>query len=335
MAIPVRVSGEVAWFLHGAQESNLPSRRHTQNLEAYESYLAGLYLWNQRNDGDLNRSILHFREAIRRDPDYALAHVGLAAAYSMGEGGDSEAAARAALELDPTLGEAHATIGFRKMFVGFNLAEARKDFERAIVLSPNYASAHQWSALLLAAQGRFDDAVSRMHRALEIDPHSLIINADLGQIYYFAKDYDRAIEQCRKVLAIEPNFRIARTYLHLAYTEKGMHREALDEYIYDQRQLGLIAPATLDELVKAYETDGIRGFWRAQSRRPENGWYTLAGYHAYLGENDKALYWMQKAAQSNNDGFWFVYVKVDPAFDALHTDSRFQELVRRFFPQDI
>ncbi len=320
------------------QESKLPSHRHTQNLEAYESYLSGLYFWNKRDSGDLNRSVLHFREAIRRDPDYALAHVGLAAAYSMGNFGDSEAAARAAgaaLELDPTLGEAHATIGFRKMFVGYNLAEAEKDFERAIVLSPNYASAHHWYALLLAARGSFDEAVARMHRALEIDPHSLIINADLGQIYYFAKDYDRAVAQCRKVLAIDPNFRIARYYLYLAYTEKGMHREAFDEYINDQKHLGIIAPATLDELVKAYETEGIRGFWRAQSRRPENGWYTVAAYHAYLGENDKALYWMQKAVESKGDGFWFVYVKVDPAFDALHADPRFQELVRRFFPQDI
>lgn len=317
-----------------AQRQNLPKGRHTESAEAYEAYLFGLFLWNRRTNVDVRHSVKYFQTAILKDPDFALAHVGLAAACSMSWecGPEAEPTARKALALDPTLGEAHAVVGFVRMFQQMKLGEAEAEFKRAVELSPNHAPAHQWLALCLAAQGRTEEAQARMRRALEIDPHSLVINADYGQVLYFAKEYDQAIEQCRKTLKMDPNFLFAHIYLYQVYTKKMMYDEAIDEYFQIYR-LSFTDTAPIEPLRMAYASGGIRGFWRAVTNDSLDSVIDLARHYTYLGEKEQALDWLKKASE-DNDGFQFIFLNVDPAFEDLHADPRFHELVRRVIPHD-
>jgi tetratricopeptide (TPR) repeat protein len=314
-----------------AQGQKLSEGRDTSSIQAHEAYLAGLFLWNKRS-ADIGRSIAFFQRAIQEDPNYALAYSGLAAAYAMtGEfGHEAEPTAKKALHLDPTLGEAHAVIGFIRMFHQMKLDEAEQQFKRAIELSPNHASAHQWYALCLVAQGRLNEAKARIKQALEIDPNSLVINADYGQVLYFAKEYDRAIEQCRKVIEMDSSFLFAHQYLYQTYIEKGMYREALNEFITEQNLLRTDL-AEVEALNKAYESRGIRGFWQAvihaMKRKSFSATsYNMATHYAYLGKKDEALYWLKLS--SERDPFWSVFLTADPAFEDLHAHPRFQELVR-------
>jgi len=314
-----------------AQGQKLSEGRDTRSIQAREAYLAGVFLWNKRST-DVNRSIAFFQRAIQEDPNYAVAYSGLAAAYAMtGQfGHEAEPTAKKALHLDPTLGEAHAVIGFIRMFHRKKLDEAEQQFKRAIELSPNHASAHQWYALCLVAQGRLNEAKARIKQALEIDPSSLVINADYGQVLYFAKEYDRAIEQCRKVIEMDSSFLFAHQYLYQTYIEKGMYREALNEFITEQNLLRTDS-AEVEALKKAYESRGIRGFWQgviqAMKRKSFSATsYEMATHYAYLGEKDEALNWLKLS--SERDPFLSLFLTADPAFEDFHAHPRFQELVR-------
>ena len=237
MAIPVRVSGEVAWFLHGAQESNLPSRRHTQNLEAYESYLAGLYLWNQRNDGDLNRSILHFREAIRRDPDYALAHGYAAYCHE----NLFLRAGRREENRQATIRHAHAALAYGQddamalALAGFNIgmiepdwAAAREAFEAALALSPSSAFTYLCGSSVAWA-GEAERAIEWAKRALRLspfDPWSYFAWSTLSAAFFQQSGYDDAANAARKSIQGNPGFSISHMLLAAALAKLGRIDEA-------------------------------------------------------------------------------------------------------------
>src|SRR5262245_30222130 len=242
------VESEIATKVAGAlrarltrPEQNALSGRPTENTEAYQLYLLGRFFWSKRTATDFEKAIEYFNQAIEKDRNYALAYAGLAdayvllSAYSEARPSDTVPAAKAAalkaLELDPTLGEAHAALGMALFAYDLKFAEARREFQRAIELNPNYATAHQWYAECgLIVLGKFDDAVAEMKRAVELDPLSIIINADLGNTLCTVHRYDEAIEQLRKTVEMEPNFYYAHWNLGQALAMKGLIEEAKAEY---------------------------------------------------------------------------------------------------------
>jgi tetratricopeptide (TPR) repeat protein len=314
----------------------LPARRHSANPEAYEAYVKARFLWNQRTGEGLHQSILLFEQAIAKDPRYAQAYVGLAEAYAFDgvRWREAETTARKAFELDPTLGEAHAAIGFIRLFWEWDWEAAEREFRLAISLAPSYATAHQWYAIYLAATGRALEAQEEMRQALELDPFSLPINADQSQLSYFTQQYDQVIEQCRKILALDPDFINAHVYLYQAYTLKGRADEAIDEYFKLQKLAGSSqAFFQNDEVLlrKAYAELGLRGFWQAKiaclldDSSPDH--HALAEYYALLGEKEAALEHLSLAYQGR--AFGLVFIKVDPVFSDFYGDPRFQQLAER------
>jgi len=226
--------------LTGSEKISI-AKTPTVNPEAYELYLKGRFFWNKRTGPDLRKAIGYFDQAISKDPSYALAYAGLADSYlllpAFGAASpqdsipQAKAAAKHALELDDTLAEAHASSG--RILSGYDFAfeQSIKEFERAIQLNPNYATAHHWiSSGPLTALARFDRAIAEGRRAVELDPLSLVNNVDLGWVYFAARRYDEAIAQMRKTIEIDSRFYLAHYYLGEAFQLKGQLADAIAEY---------------------------------------------------------------------------------------------------------
>ncbi len=316
-----------------------------QAYEAYDLYLKGLYFWNERSIPGFQQAIAYFQQAIAKDPDYAPAYAGLANSYTLLPGYSltppskyipkARAAALRALEIDNDLPEAHVALALILENYDWEWDAAEKEYRRAIELNPNYATAHQWYAELLMWRGRFDEAFRESEYARTLDPLSLIIATDHGSILYFSRQYDRAIEQFNSVLEMDPNFQRARVVMD-AYTQRSRYAEALailDEwrgtagdgpglwsmwskyaYIYGQSGQKDKARAELKKLEVANRTQQVD---------PEAMMLANLG----TGNNQAALDWLEKAyAQHSNI---MTTIKVEPAFDPLRGDPRFQELLRR------
>ncbi|MEO8574232.1 MAG: FlgO family outer membrane protein, partial [Pyrinomonadaceae bacterium] len=220
--IAVRLLASLSVRLRPDEATNF-RKRFTESPEAYDLYVRGRYFWNKRTIESMSEAQRLFQNAVERDPNFALAYVGLADTVMMSEiqPSLSHKAVDRALQIDPNLGEAHATLGFIKMFLEWNWDEAETSFKRSIDLSPNYATSHHWYATLLAVRGQFDEAKREMRRAIELDPLSQNFLADLGQIHYFAGEYREAEDYCRRALAIDPDFGFAHRYLYDIYILTG------------------------------------------------------------------------------------------------------------------
>jgi TolB-like protein len=323
--------------LTGEQKQSL-GRRRTQSSEAYQEYLKGRYYWNKRSAADLNTAIEHFNAAIAQDPTFAPAHAGLADCYVVLSMyavipprecvPKARAAALKALEIDETLGEAHATLGKVKEIYDFDWAGADRDFKRATQLSPAYATARQWSAENLAVRGRFDEAIAEMRRALEVDPLSLIINTNLGYIYFQARRYDQAIEQFRQTLVMDSSFPFAHVMLGRSYVEKRAYQQAFDEFRAGQ------AFPSLAFIGHAYAVSGSRekahGLLKELRARSERGYVralVFAAIYAGLGDKDLAFHWLDKGVEER--GEFAVWLGTDPLWDSLRSDPRFGDQLRR------
>lgn len=312
----------------------------TMNLDAYEACEKGWFFLSKRTGEGVHLSVGYFERAITEDPNYALAYAGLAEAYAFDIENWKKAAGTAAkaLEIDQNLGEAHATIGFVHMFWLWDWAVAEREFKRALELSPNCATAHQWYGIYLAARGRMLEAKEEMHEALEPDPFSVSINADMGQMFYFSQEYDQAIAQCQKTIAIDPEFLNAHIYLYQAYTQRGMYDRALAEYFKIQTLAGgnlLYSPAAEESLRKGYAEAGIRGFWKANVsflEKRSGDALVLAEYCARLGNKERALSLLDRAYGKH--GFELPFVNVNPVFSDLRNDVRFERLSRRIFAEN-
>jgi TolB-like protein/Tfp pilus assembly protein PilF len=326
--------------LTGSEERAI-SAKPTADLEAHELYLKGRYLWNRRTGENLKKALGYFQQAVEKDPSYALAYTGISDScalipvYGAGAPQDyyprAKAAAQKALELDDLLGEAHTSLG-NVLFRYLELAESTREFERGIELNPNYPTAHQWyGRLTLLMTGQFDRAIAEVKRAVELDPVSSIIHADLGSVYAMARRYDEAIEQFRNVLELDPQFYWAHRQLGLALELKGAPGEALIEY---QKALKLSDdPRVLAFIGRAEASTGRQNEARAilvqltemAKTRYVSG-YGFAVIHLALGEKDQALDWLEKDARERN-GFEINFIKVDPYLDPLRGDQRFEALV--------
>ena len=328
-------------------EKTLITKTPTVNPEAYELYLKGRFFWNKRTGADLLKSIDYFKQAVEKDQKYALAYAGLADAYVLlppyGAASPSEsfpqaeAAARKALELDDTLAEAHTSLGQVLLFYDLDFAGSTMEFERALSLDPNYATAHHWygGGGPLLALGQFDRAIKEGKRAVELDPLSLINNADLGWLYFNARRYNEAEAQARKTLEMDSHFYLAHYYLGEVLQLKGQLTEAIAEYKKaaelddDPLVLGLLAQAYA-KLGQRDEALKMLGQLQELATRRYVTSYSFALVHIALGEKDKAIDWLERAYR-DRAGPDIALIKVDPFLDPLRGHPRFEALVQKIF----
>ncbi len=322
-------------------EKTAMSRKPTANGEAYELYLKGRFFWNKRTPEDMTKSVDYFNQAIALDPNFALAYAGLADAYVLypdyGVGTPAEFNPKAkemalkSLSLEPSLGAPHATLG--SVYANFerDFPKAIAEFERAIELDPNYATAHQWFTTPLAATLQFDRAIAEDKKAVELDPLSLIVNSDLAFNYINAHRFDEAMAQSRKTLEIDPGFRVVRGYLGLALQFKGQLKEALPEF-----RAGAVEPFSQGLLGQACARAGLRdeaqkilATLEEQARTKFVTGYSIAMIRLALGDKEGALTALQSAADQHASEI--LTVQSDPLFDDLHGDPRFQALIQKIF----
>jgi TolB-like protein/DNA-binding winged helix-turn-helix (wHTH) protein/Tfp pilus assembly protein PilF len=332
------IAGEIRLKLTPQQQMHL-AKRGPVNPEAYDSYLKGRYLWNMRTVEGLKKSVEYFQQAIEKDPGYALAYAGLADAYNiLGNWSilppkeaypKAKAAARKALEIDDALAEAHVSLAFASYLFDWDWS-AEEGFKRAIALNPNYGPAHQWYGVCLLSTGRVDEAIAEARRAREVEPFSLIINAVVGWVSFLGHRYDEAIEACRKTLEMEQSFPPGHEYLAMAYEAKGMYAEALAEFQNASRR----TPFTLGALGHTYAMAGKKAkalkLVREMEERAKKAYfppYQIALVYAGMGEKDQAFQWLEKAYEERYP--WLIHLKTEPRFEPLHSDPRFQDLVRR------
>ncbi|HKP13572.1 MAG TPA: protein kinase [Blastocatellia bacterium] len=324
-----------------AGEGRRAGRRAAANAEAYQAYLRGRFYWNKRTEEGIKKGIEFFNQAIELDPTYALAYAGLADCYAMLTEYASappvetypkvKAAARKALEIDDTLAEAHTSLGAAYEYE-WSWAEAEKEYRRAIEMNPNYATAHHWYAVFLGARLRHDEGIAEMRKALDVDPLSLIINTSLGRELYGARRYDEAVAQLRRTLDMDANFAEAHFHLAMVYEAKRMYAEAIAEF---EKAAELFAdPAMKVWEARAYALSGNRKeaerFINRESEAAKTRYvapYPIATIYAAMGDNDRAMAYLEKVFDEHS--YYVVWLNLDPVFDRLRSDPRFQDLLRR------
>src|SRR5262245_44939483 len=341
-AISQRVADDLIEPLTGEERNEL-ARNYTTNPEAYRLYLIGRYHWNKRSFDGIRKAVESFDQAIKKDPRYALAFVGLADAYAtLGSYHyalphevipKAHDAAEQALKIDPHLAEAHATMGKILTDYYWDWGQAEKEFKLAIDMKPGYSNSHHWYSTLLAHTGRFDEAVLEANRALELDYFSPVTGTQVGQILYRARRYDQAITALRKTLDLEPNFGAARFYLGLCYLMQGKSDDAIAEF-QKGRSIAPDNPDLIAALGRAYGQTGQRDLSRrclAELNEVAHRRYVppfnRASVHAGLGEFDLAFKWLEKCYEERDPAIRGL--KSDPLFDVLRADPRFASLLAR------
>jgi serine/threonine-protein kinase len=314
--------------------------RQQSNQEAYALYLKGRWHWNKRTGEGTRQAISYFQQAIDLEPAYALAYAGLADSYVLNSMVPpresymrSKAAAEKALQFDETLGEAHTTLGFIRAHYEKDWAGADREFEQAIALSPNYATAHHWYAISLLARGQFDAAFREMRLAQELDPLSSIVNTDLGLCYYYSRRYQEAATHFARMTELFPDFWPAYYYLGWTYAQMGRHGDAIEQY---QKALPLSKGHTMVRamLGNAFAQSGQEAEARkilkdleALRARQYVSPFRFAMVYAGLGEKDQAFEWLNRA--NDELDLLLIHVNVSPFCDRLRDDPRFDELLRR------
>lgn len=317
---------------------------HAVDPEVYEDYLKGRYFWNKRTPEGVSRGIDYFQKAITKDPHYALAYAGLADSYLVLAGYRvaspnevlplAKSAAQKALEIDDSLAEAHTPLAVLRIEYDLDLPGAEKEFQRAIELNPNYATAHQWyGEEVLGAMGRFSEALAEMKRAEELDPLSLAIKTMHGYVLYLARDNDQAAAQLRNTLELDKNFAVAHMFLGRVLVQKRMFTEAISEF-HIAEHLSHEEPFYRAWLAYGYAVSGqpdkARDLLNELKRLPKNKYVPpldMAVIYAVLGERGQALGWLQRAQEER--AAYFPAINVDPVFDGLRSDAGFQNLVHR------
>jgi TolB-like protein/Tfp pilus assembly protein PilF len=329
--------------LSGAQKSRV-AQRPTENGEAYKLYLRGRFYWNKRSAGSVNKAMDYFQQAIDRDPNYALAYAGLADCYyvtffnnftiSQAESAaKARAAATKALELDPALAEAHASMGKVIELFDWDFAGAEREFRRALVINPGYATGLQWYAELLENLGRYDESLAMIRRAQEADPFSLIINAVHGQILSRSGRTNEALAQFQKTLDLERNFSLGHFLFGLALVRDGKNEEAVKE-LEQAVQSSPESPVYRSMLAYGYAQTGridearkILGDVIQKAESDRASWQDVAGIYAALGEKDHAFAALEMAFQ-RRDGRLTMLLDHE-GLAPLRSDPRFSDLVRR------
>jgi TolB-like protein/DNA-binding winged helix-turn-helix (wHTH) protein/Tfp pilus assembly protein PilF len=313
------------------------------NPDAYEAYLKGRFFWNKRTADGLTRAKAYFDEAVAKAPGYAQAHSGLADTYALlGDwqygvmsSRDALPAAKAeaikALELDDALGEAHTSLGFVLSGFDWDWAAAEKEFRRAIALNPGYATAHHWYAWHLSLMGRHNEAIAEMRKARNVDPLSLIINADLAEILLIAHAYDESAQQSRTTIDMDPDFAPAHNQLAEVYLQEHRRDDAITEF-QKAVQLSEGSPICSANLARAYAASGrsvdaeqLLTRLKQRSTPAYSHAAEIAMVYAALGDRNDAMAWLERGYKERfNPG-----VLLRPGFDSLRSDPRFRDLMNR------
>ena len=322
-------------------ESRGLTKRYTDNNEAYQLYLKGRFHFYKRSKDDLERSIELFKQAIKLDPNFALAHVGLAESYgvipSFPYASPSEmmpqakAAVAKALELDPDLPEAHAVAGMYAAAYDWDWAKAELEFKKSLELDPNIANTHyRYAWVCLSPIGRHDEAIAEMKRAMELEPLSVQQGANFAAVYLYARKFDLAVEQAKKTYELDPTQIGAQSWLQHSYNAKGMYTEALalSERISRSDYLFLHHKGyALAKLGRRQEAEETIKAWKEVEKTRYVMAYWVAVIHAALGNKDDAFAELEKSFRHRD---WFLTrLKTDPFMDSLRDDPRFNDLVRR------
>jgi TolB-like protein/Flp pilus assembly protein TadD len=342
LAVQDEIAGEIFEKLRlrlTGEDKKRATKRYTDNPEAYQLYLRGRYYWNQGTIAGFKKAIEYFQQAGTKDPKYALAQAGLAdsylflGSYWVEAIPDAKVAALRALELDPTLAEAHVSLGHIKLWLDWDWPAAEREFNQGIALNPNSALAHNQYAMYLAAMGRLNDAIAEVKRAQELDALSPIVNTDLGWYLLYSGRSSEAVDQFRKTLELDPDYLSARWGLGAAYAQQQLYDQAIEE-LKKAVSLSEGSPVAVGHLGFAY---GLKGA-AAEARRTLNELSTLADrqyvpsstvalVYAGLGDKAKALERLEQAYQEHD--FAMVFLDVVPWFKSLRGEARFQALVRR------
>jgi len=345
--IAKEISDRLRLRLSGEARERL-ARRYSENTEAYHLYLKGRRYLNRRMKEELQKAIESFTQAIDKDPRYALAYSGLADSYILADyyrifpareaGPRAKQAAMTALQLDPSLAEPHASLAHIRRSFDWDWAGAESEYQRAIALDPEYPTAHHWYAMYLAAMGRLKEAVAEAARARDLDPFSLAINTDLGVVFYYARRYDRALDQFLKTLDLDPNVAFVYTWLGRACLQQSIYSRALEEF-QKAAALSKGSPDKLADLGYLHALSGkraealkiIQDLDQLSGKRYVSP-YDIAVVYAGLGDQAQAVTWLEKAYADHC--LQLVYLKVEPMFDGLRSNPRFGELLRRMkFPE--
>ncbi len=341
-----RVINDLAGSLRLPRAAGAEAKRAvdlTRNTAAYQAYLQGRYLWNQRSERTLRRAVEHFRRAIDLDPSFALAYASLADCYTtLGYlGNDPPAAtfpvarpyALKAIELDPTLSQAHASLAYIKFYFDWDWAGAGEEFRRAIELNPNDPVARQWHAVYLRAAGRPDDAMQEIRTAQRLDPLSLAINTDVGFHLLYNGRYAEAIAQLQSVLGMKSDFALAHLWLARAFLAAGRLEESLAEaaraesVIPEWPVIIVQRGYTLGTMGRADEARAVLGELERMSTQRFVTAYGRALVYTALGDKEQAFAWLEKAFAERSH--WLMWLRFDPRWKTLRSDPRFAGLVER------
>ena len=325
------------------EERELLLRHETENATAYQAYLKGRFFWNKFTNEGFEKALEQFREAIRLDPDYAQPYVGIAdyynwtAIYSIGAPGEyfrhAKDAASKALELDDSLAEAHAALAFTTLLYDWDWTAAEQGFQRALGLNPNYGPAHQWYSNLLAAQGRFSEAIMEIKRAQEINPLSLMDLAIGGWTYYHARQFDKAIAEGKRALEMDRSFGNGYMVLGVVYEQMGRYDEAIENLRKSLDAMeGSMLPLwalgyTLAKAGRRPEAQEVADRLKQLSEQVYISPYYMAMVHTGLGDREAAFACLEKACEIRDE--WLIWLGTEPKLDELRADPRFTDLLRR------
>ena len=349
LALQQQIASDIADKLRSkltGAEKQQAVKQGTQNVEAYQFYMKGRFYWNKRTNPDLKTAISFFNQAIEKDPSYALAYSGLADAYSVliTYGGDpnevipkSNAAAEKALELDPTLAHPHAVLAANKFDYAWDFAAAEADYKKAIALDPSDATAHLWFALDLGNLGRIQESAVEITRAYQLDPLSTIISLDRAIPYLSGRQFDKAVEICKKVINENPEFGRAHGFLATAYWGQNKYVESIQEWKLDGQ---FERDKNIEEMAAAMETGfhsggkagALHGAIQAllSQRRAGKSFvspYSIAQDYAALADKDHAFEWLDVAYKERDSSI--VGIPSDFMFDPVRSDARYTELLRK------
>jgi eukaryotic-like serine/threonine-protein kinase len=346
----IMVQGDIAKEIYdnlrprivGAEETTEVAKHDTENPEAYQLYLQGLFYWNKWTEDGFRKATDFFNQAVEKDPHYALAYAGLADTYNfLGESGytapqqvwqNAKSAAMQAVKLGDTLPEAHVSLALVRESYDWDWQGAESEFKRAIQLNPNNPSGHQWYGDFLTRMGRFDEAKVELKKAQALDPLSLLTNTSLGRLLYFTRQYDSAVQQLTKTLDMDSKFVPAQHAIESAYAQNGMFKEAIGE-----RQKVLTLSGNPDLAAAIGEDFNVSGYpgvmksWleglKEVSKRGYVSSYNIAQIYARLGDKSQALTSLEQAYSERDSNL--TYVNVEPAFDNLRSDLRFKKIVQQ------
>ena len=336
------ISGKLRLQLTRAEKKRL-AKHHTEDAEAYRLYLRGRHHWNMWTEEGFYKAIDYFQQAVEKDPSYALAYAGVADSYVL-LGWNSylppkqvfprgKAAATTALQLDPDLPEAHASLAALLWLHDWRWGEAQIAFKRSLELDPAYPTANHWYAEYLMTMGKHAEVMARMKKGQELDPLSLIINVAVGWAFYKDRRYDEAIEQLRRTIELDPNYPVIYWILGLLLRKTGRYALAITEGEKGVKLSGgspLMRAALAHTLAAAggtTEATQTLGDLTELAKHRYVAPYFLAGIHVGLGENDRAIEYLEKSYAEHSH--WLIYLHLDPSMDGLRDDPRFQDILRR------